>query len=142
MKSDFSAAASTRKRSPRSKPQLARCFFPSCCAKKRSLAHSMNTASFRKCGGWWISSTTRSAESSAASVNKLGLIAGNGVFPLEVAAGARKRGIKIVAVAHLNESDRSLDSIADEVTWIKVGELQKIIDTFNNAGVTEAAMAG
>jgi DUF1009 family protein len=75
-------------------------------------------------------------------VNKLGLIAGNGVFPLEVAAGARKRGIKIVAVAHLNESDRALDSIADEVTWIKVGELQKIIDTFNNAGVTEAAMAG
>jgi UDP-2,3-diacylglucosamine hydrolase len=78
----------------------------------------------------------------AASVNKLGLIAGNGVFPLEVARAARERGIKIIAVAHLNESDRALDSVADEVTWIKVGELQKIVDAFKNAGVSEAAMAG
>jgi DUF1009 family protein len=78
----------------------------------------------------------------AASVNKLGLIAGNGVFPLEVARAARARGIRIIAVAHLNESDRALDSIAGEVTWIKVGELQKIIDVFKNAGVSEAAMAG
>ena len=78
----------------------------------------------------------------AASVNKLGLIAGNGVFPLEVARAARERGIKIVAVAHLNESDRALDSVIDEVTWIKVGELQKIVDVFKNAGVAEAAMAG
>jgi DUF1009 family protein len=75
-------------------------------------------------------------------VNKLGLIAGNGVFPLEVARAARHRGIKVIAVAHLNESDRALDSAADEVTWIKVGELQKIIDVFKNAGVSEAAMAG
>jgi UDP-2,3-diacylglucosamine hydrolase len=78
----------------------------------------------------------------AASVNKLGLIAGNGVFPLEVARAARARGIEIVAVAHLNESDRALDSIAGEVTWIKIGELQKIIDVFKNAGLSEAAMAG
>ena len=75
-------------------------------------------------------------------MSKLGLIAGNGVFPLEVAAGARKRGIKVIAIAHINESERALDSVADEVTWIKVGELQKIIDTFKNAGVSEAAMAG
>ncbi len=75
-------------------------------------------------------------------MNKLGLIAGNGVFPLEVARAARERGIKVVAVAHLNESERALDSIADEVTWIKVGELQKIIDVFKTAGVSQAAMAG
>jgi hypothetical protein len=78
----------------------------------------------------------------AASVNKLGLIAGNGVFPLEVARAARERGLKIVAVAHRDESEVALDSIADEVTWIKVGELQKIIDVFKTAGVAEAAMAG
>jgi DUF1009 family protein len=78
----------------------------------------------------------------AASVNKLGLIAGNGVFPLEVARAAHARGIKIIAVAHLNESDRAIDSVADEVTWIKVGELQKIVDVFRSAGLLEAAMAG
>jgi len=75
-------------------------------------------------------------------VNKLGLIAGNGVFPLEVARAARKRGTKVIAVAHLNESERALDTVADEVTWIKVGELQKIIEVFRNGGVAEAAMAG
>ncbi len=75
-------------------------------------------------------------------MNKLGLIAGNGSFPLEVARRAQSRGIEIVAVAHLNESDPALDSVAGNVTWIKVGELQKIIDVFKNAGVTEAAMAG
>jgi hypothetical protein len=75
-------------------------------------------------------------------VTKLGLIAGNGVFPLEVARAARERGIRVIAVAHLNESDRALDSIADGVIWIKVGELQKIIDAFRSAGVSEVAMAG
>ena len=75
-------------------------------------------------------------------MNKLGLIAGDGVFPLEVARAARERGIKVIAVAHLNESDRALDSVAAEVTWIIVGELQKIIDIFKSAGVSEAAMAG
>ena len=75
-------------------------------------------------------------------MNKLGLIAGNGVFPLEVARAARSRGLKVIAIAHLNESDRALDSVADQVTWIKVGELQKIIDVFKKAGVSEAAMAG
>ena len=76
------------------------------------------------------------------SVNKLGLIAGNGVFPLEVARAATARGTKIVAVAHLNESDPALDSVAADVTWIKVGELEKIIEVFKDAGVAEAAMAG
>jgi DUF1009 family protein len=75
-------------------------------------------------------------------VNKLGLIAGNGVFPLEVARAAHRRGAKVIAVAHLNESDRALDAVAHEVTWIKVGELQKILDAFKSAGVEEAAMAG
>src|SRR5260370_42397153 len=75
-------------------------------------------------------------------LSKLGLIAGNGIFPLEVARSAQSRGIEIIAVAHLNESDPALDSVAANVAWIKVGELQKIIDVFKNAGVTEAAMAG
>jgi UDP-2,3-diacylglucosamine hydrolase len=75
-------------------------------------------------------------------VSKLGLIAGNGVFPLEVARAARARGIEVVAVAHLNESERALDAAVGNVTWIKVGELQKIIDVFKSAGVSEAAMAG
>jgi DUF1009 family protein len=72
----------------------------------------------------------------------LGLIAGNGVFPLEVARIAHLRGWRIVAVAHIGETDPALTEMADAVTWIKVGELQRIIDTFKHAGVKQAAMAG
>ena len=84
----------------------------------------------------------RSAGSSAAIVNKLGLIAGNGIFPLEVARAARRRAIPVIAVAHSGETDPELAALVDEVTWIKVGELQRMIDAFKAAGVDEAAMAG
>ena len=72
----------------------------------------------------------------------LGLIAGNGVFPLEVARMAHRLGLRTVAVAHIGETDPSLTDVADAVTWIKVGELQRLLDVFREAGITEAAMAG
>ena len=75
-------------------------------------------------------------------MNSLGLIAGNGVFPLEVAAAARRRGIKVVALAHLRETKPELESHVDQLTWIKVGELQKIIDVLKAGEVAQAAMAG
>src|ERR1700730_1400208 len=72
----------------------------------------------------------------------LGLIAGNGVFPLEVARMARRQGLRTVAVAHIGETDPGLAEVADAVTWIKVGQLQRMINVFKDAGVSEAAMAG
>jgi len=80
--------------------------------------------------------------SSAATVTKLGLIAGNGVFPLEVAKAARERGFAVVAVAHQAETLPELAGLVDELTWIKVGELERMIDAFKRAGVRQAAMAG
>jgi UDP-2,3-diacylglucosamine hydrolase len=55
---------------------------------------------------------------------------------------SRRQGIRTVAVAHIGETDSSLAEVADAVTWIKIGELQRIIDVFKDAGVIEAAMAG
>jgi len=78
----------------------------------------------------------------AATVNKLGLIAGNGVFPIEVATAARRRGCAVVAVAHRGETDERLSALCDQITWIRVGELQTLIDALKRAGVTQAAMAG
>jgi len=75
-------------------------------------------------------------------VSSLGLIAGNGVFPLEVAIAARRRGIKLIALAHQGETKPELEAQVESLTWIKVGELQKIIDVLKNAGVEQAAMAG
>jgi DUF1009 family protein len=75
-------------------------------------------------------------------MTRLGLIAGNGVFPLEVARMAHQQGINVTAVAHIGETDAGLAQFADAVTWVRIGELQRIIDVFKNAGVEQAAMAG
>ncbi|HKD67157.1 MAG TPA: UDP-2,3-diacylglucosamine diphosphatase LpxI [Candidatus Binataceae bacterium] len=75
-------------------------------------------------------------------MTKLGLIAGNGAFPLLVADAARRRQIRIIAVAHLNETDRALEPLCEQITWIKVGELERMIQSFKSAGVARAAMAG
>jgi len=73
---------------------------------------------------------------------RLGLIAGNGRFPLVFVEAARAEGIDIVAVAHQGETPPEICALAPEVTWVRVGELGKIIATFQAAGITQAVMAG
>ena len=73
---------------------------------------------------------------------KIGLIAGNGKFPLIFAEEAKRQGYSVVAVAHREETDAALETQVDEFNWIYVGQLGKIIRTFHKAGVTEAVMAG
>ena len=75
-------------------------------------------------------------------MKKLGLIAGNGKFPLLFAAEARREGYRVIATAHRGETDDAIEQAADEVIWVYVGQLGKIIATFQRAGVTEAVMAG
>ena len=77
-----------------------------------------------------------------AAVKKLGLIAGNGKFPLIFAEEARREGYKLIAVAHRGETLDEIETMVDDVTWIYVGQLGKIIETFQRAQVTEAVMAG
>jgi DUF1009 family protein len=75
-------------------------------------------------------------------MKRIGLIAGNGKFPLIFAEEAKRQGYSVVAVAHREETDASLERRVDQFTWIYVGQLGKIIRTFQKAGVTEAVMAG
>jgi UDP-2,3-diacylglucosamine hydrolase len=72
----------------------------------------------------------------------IGLIAGNGRFPLIFAETARREGVRVVAVAHRGETDEGIDGLADSVTWVRIGELGKMIRTFRDAGVRRAVMAG
>lgn len=75
-------------------------------------------------------------------MKKLGLIAGNGKFPLLFTEEAKREGYRVIAVAHRGETEETIDQAADEVTWVYVGQLGKIIRTFQRSGVTEAVMAG
>lgn len=75
-------------------------------------------------------------------MEKIGLIAGNGIFPVLFAREARSRGHEVVAVAHLGESSREIENAASSVEWIRVGQIAKLARVFVRAGVRRAVMAG
>lgn len=72
----------------------------------------------------------------------LGLVAGSGSFPLRFAESARAAGFRVIAAAHVGEVDKKLESLVDELFWVRLGQFGKIIRTFRAAGVSEAALAG
>ena len=72
----------------------------------------------------------------------LGLIAGNGRFPFLAAAGARRAGRRVIALAIREEAAPELEAAVDEIHWLSLGQLGKAIDVMHRAGVREAVMAG
>lgn len=78
---------------------------------------------------------------------KLGLIAGNGRFPFLLLEAARAHALTVVVAAIKEEADPEIDvrAAADpeiHVHWLSLGELSKLIETFQREGVTRATMAG
>jgi DUF1009 family protein len=82
-----------------------------------------------------------------ADSSKLGLIAGNGRFPFLLLDAARAEGCEVVVAAIQEETDLEINerAAADSgitVHWLSLGELSRLIATFQRAGVTRAVMAG
>jgi DUF1009 family protein len=80
-------------------------------------------------------------------ITKLGLIAGNGRFPFLLLDAARAHGAEVVVVALKEETESEMDARAAadpgvQVHWLSLGELSRLIETFRQAGVTQAVMAG
>jgi len=73
---------------------------------------------------------------------RIGLIAGNGQFPILVARRAKRQGYSVFAVAHLKETDPALAETVDSIEWIHLGQLKKLIRFFHAHRVGEAAMVG
>ena len=78
---------------------------------------------------------------------KLGLIAGNGRFPFLLLEAARAHGLTVVVAAIKEETDSEMDARAAagpgvSVHWLSLGELSRLIETFQREGVTRAVMAG
>jgi len=74
---------------------------------------------------------------------KLGLIAGNGRFPFLVLEAARAQGYEVVVAAIKEETFPEIESHgAAAVYWLSLGELSKLIQTFQQEGITRAVMAG
>ena len=78
-----------------------------------------------------------------ASENRLGLIAGNGKFPFLVLDAARSQGLDVVVAAIKEETSPEIEQHgAGSVHWLSLGELSKLIETFQRDGVSRAVMAG
>jgi len=77
------------------------------------------------------------------TTNSLGIIAGNRSLPLELARHARKLGVSpLVAVAFDGETDPALAGLVDEIIWVKVGQLSKMIAAFTDRNVKRCVMVG
>ena len=75
-------------------------------------------------------------------MERIGLIAGGGTFPLLVAESATSRGIRVVAVAHKGETLAELAGKVNEITWIGLGQFGRLIKAFKSTGVERVLMAG
>ncbi len=74
---------------------------------------------------------------------RVGLIAGNGKFPLLVLDAARSNGMQVVVAAIKEETSPEIERHgAAAVYWLSLGELSKLIETFKSEGITRAIMAG
>ena len=77
------------------------------------------------------------------SPNALGIIAGNRSLPLALAREARAAGVsRLVAVAFEGETNPELAGLVDEIVWLKVGQLNKMIDAFASRGISQCVMVG
>ncbi len=74
---------------------------------------------------------------------KLGIIAGKGVYPLELAKAAREAGVREIAVAAFTGETRAeVAESVDHVEWMRVGQLGRLIRFFNKFGMRHVMMAG
>lgn len=74
---------------------------------------------------------------------RIGLIAGNGRFPFLVLDAAHAQGLEVVVAAIKEEAFPEIEKHgAVAVHWLSLGELSKLIETFQSEGVSRAIMAG
>jgi hypothetical protein len=74
---------------------------------------------------------------------RLGLIAGSGRLPFEVAEAASERGLSLAVVALEGNADPAIEPLArGRCLWIAPGELGRLIEFLKRSGVEEVVLAG
>lgn len=77
------------------------------------------------------------------ALETVGVIAGNGVYPQTFVDAARRAGVqRLVVAAFRGETRPELENAADAWTWLRVGQLNKMIKFFTREKVTHAVMVG
>ena len=74
--------------------------------------------------------------------NRIGLIAGNGKFPILFAREAKKKGVEVVAIAINEETEKELETHVSKIYWLGVGELERLSQVLIKERLTSVVMAG
>jgi len=73
----------------------------------------------------------------------LGVIAGNNRYPFLTIAAARRAGVpRIGVIAFENETDPAIAQQADDIAWLRVGQLGKMLKQLKAWSIGRAIMAG
>lgn len=72
----------------------------------------------------------------------IGLLAGAGGLPVQFARAARGMGFTVIAIGLVPGVDPELNNMANKTYHISVGQLQQILTTLKNEGVTQVTMLG
>lgn len=73
----------------------------------------------------------------------LAIIAGSGVYPQAMARAARAAGVRrLVVAAFEGETDPALGLLVDDLEWLRVGQLGKMLAFLKKAGARHAVMSG
>ena len=73
---------------------------------------------------------------------KIGLIAGNGQFPLLFSKTAVKQGFSVYTAAYVNEADQELTQLSEKIQWLHLGQIKRLIKFFKQNNVNRAVMLG
>src|SRR4030095_11153337 len=135
---DRTSSVSSEKVSPPSRSTTSKQLF-ACSFNRSSTPHRLSKQSRRRCAlpkfrSFSISSRRRIV----VSLNRYGLIAGNGKLPFLVLEAARSQGIDMVVAAIKEETFPDIDRYAKTVHWMSLGQLGKLIKTFKSEGVNQA----
>ncbi len=77
------------------------------------------------------------------SIDTLGIIAGDRSLPLVLAREARARGVRrLIGIGFEDLSNRELEPLVDKMEWMRLGQLNKMIDAFHKHGVKHCVMVG
>lgn len=75
-------------------------------------------------------------------VNRIGLLAGNGRFPIIFAESARKKGVEVIAIGINEETSKELEKFVNKMYWLGVGELEKLLGILKEENIRSIVMAG
>jgi DUF1009 family protein len=77
------------------------------------------------------------------NLDSLGIIAGNGRYPVLLAEAARAHGVKRIAIVGFSgETASEVEKLADNYTKLRVGQLGGLCNYFRDQKITQAIMAG